>query len=72
MKKIPVRPNRLTELREQSKLTLKEASKVTGIDPGTIYRHEKCERGLNDESIKAYAQLYKVQTHELFFETEEI
>lgn len=58
--------NRLKELRDRSRLTLKEVSIITGIAETTISKHESCDRRMTDEAIDKYAALYKVKTHELF------
>lgn len=68
--KTPVRHNRLAEIRKSRYLEIKEVSIITGIDSSLICNHEKMKRHISEEHIKAYAKLYKVQTHELFFETE--
>lgn len=60
--------NRLRELRDRSRLTLEEVSLITGYNVTTISRHESGGRSLSEEAILKYASLYKVQTHELFFE----
>lgn len=70
MKKIEIRPNRLLELRESRKLTIREVSQLTRIDPARVSRHERMECGVSNEAIAAYAKLYKVQAHELFFDNE--
>lgn len=62
--------NRLRELRDRSRLTLEEVSLVTGISPTAISRHENGSRSLSEENILKYAALYKVNTHELFINTE--
>jgi transcriptional regulator with XRE-family HTH domain len=60
--------NRLKELRDRSRLTLEEVSMITGFSVPTISRHESGGRSLSEEAAIKYASLYKVQTHELFFE----
>lgn len=67
MKMVPDK-NRLREQREKSRLTIGEVAKLLNITPGAVSRHESSSRSLSDEMIKAYAELYKVQSHELFFE----
>ena len=59
-------PNRLRDLRDRSRLTLPEVSKLTGYDPTTISKYENRSRALTEEAIRKFAALYKVQTHELF------
>lgn len=58
--------NRLREYRDRARLTLQEVSKITDIDVTTISKHENGARALTNEAIIKYAQLYKVETHELF------
>ena len=58
--------NRLRELRDRSRLTLQEVSTLTGFSVPAISRHESGGRGLSQEAILKYAQLYKVHTYELF------
>ena len=58
--------NRLRELRDRSRLTLKEVSILTGFDVSTISRHESGDRSLSHDAAKKYAALYKVETYELF------
>lgn len=66
--------NRLKELRDRSRLTLREVSMVTGFKISTISRHESGDRGLTEDAISKYAALYKVPTHQLFMSpnTEEV
>lgn len=64
--------NRLAELRNTAKLTQDEVGKLLDIDGTTVSKHENSERSLSDDMIRAYARLYKVQTHELFLSSEEI
>lgn len=64
MAKVP--KNRLKELRDRSRLTMQEVSILTGFAIPTISRHESSGRALSEEAIRKYANLYKVQTHELF------
>lgn len=58
--------NRLRELRERTRLTLDEVSKIIGYDASTISGHESGRRSLSDDAIIRYAKLYKVRTYELF------
>ena len=64
--------NRLRELRDRSRLTLDEVSILTGLDPTTISRHESGSRNMSEEAILKYAALYKVHTHELFIDLQEV
>ena len=63
-------PNRLKELRERSRLTQKEVGKLLDINFTTVSKHE-AGRNLSDDLIEKYAELYKVQSHQLFFEPTE-
>lgn len=58
--------NNLRELRERSRLTLEEVSKIVGYDASTISGHESGRRSLSDDAIVRYAKLYKVRTFEIF------
>ena len=62
--------NRLREFRDRSRLTLNEVSILTGYDVTTISKHESGTRRLTEPAILKYAALYKVHTHELFYNTE--
>lgn len=64
--------NRLKELRDRSRLTLEEVSLITGYGVATISRHENSGRSLSEEAISKYASLYKVPSHQLFFEAGEL
>lgn len=68
MKNYSAPKNRLTELRNRSRLTIDEVSIITGLSPSTISRHESGSRSLSEEAIAKYAALYKVPTHQLFLE----
>jgi transcriptional regulator with XRE-family HTH domain len=59
--------NRLREQRERSRLTIYEVAKLLEVTPGTVSKHESNSRGLSDDMIRKYAELYKCETHELFF-----
>lgn len=41
-----------------------------GVDHTTVSKHESGLLPLSEDNIKRYAQLYKVETHELFMEAE--
>lgn len=58
--------NRLRELRDRSRLTLKEVSILTGFDMTTVSKHESGHRKPSEDAIDKYAALYKVKTHEIF------
>ena len=58
--------NNLRKLRNLSKLTLQEVSLITGFDISTISNHESGRRSMSNDVLIKYANLYKVQTHELF------
>lgn len=67
-------PNRLKELREARKLTQREVGYLMGmylgepLDHTTVSKHESGDRPLDQETVKAYARLYKVETYELFLD----
>lgn len=63
-------PNRLKELREQSKLTQEEIAKLMDLDFTTISKHENMDRSIKDTDLEKYARIYKVQTHEIFFNSD--
>lgn len=67
---IPI--NRLARLRNIAKLTQDEVGKLLDIDSTTVSKHENSERSLSEDTIRAYAKLYKVQTHELFLNPDDI
>ncbi len=64
--------NRLRWLRERGKrdggiwLTIQEVAKCLDIAQATVSRHENNERSLSEADVEKYAQLYKVQTHQIF------
>ena len=60
-------PNRLKEFREDRQLTQEEVAKIIGIDFTMISKHENMDRSIKEEDLKKYAKLYKVKTHEIFF-----
>lgn len=64
--------NRLKELRDRSRLTLQEVSLITGFSVSAISRHESGGRGLTNDAILKYASLYKVPTHQLFMDPDEL
>lgn len=59
-------PNRLRELREERKLTQQEVAKILDITHSTVSRHESRDRAMSSRDIKGYANLYKVETYEIF------
>ncbi len=60
--------NRLTELRQRGIiLSQEQVGILTGLDSTTVSRHEGGQRGMTREQIEAYAKLYGVPTHEVFF-----
>ena len=60
--------NRLTELRQRGiVLSQEQVGILTGLDSTTVSRHESGARGMTREQIEAYAKLYGVPTHEVFF-----
>lgn len=64
--------NRLAELRNYAKLTQDEVGKLLDIDSTTVSKHENSERSLSEDMIRAYARVYKTQTHELFLDPDDI
>lgn len=68
----PMVPNRLRYLRERGKrdgglwLTIQEVARCLDIAQATVSRHENNERSLSEADVEKYAQLYKVQTHQIF------
>ena len=66
-----VPPNRLALLRERSKLSQSEVSKMLEMSVSTISRHENSSRGLTRDVLIKYARLYKVTSAEIFIELEE-
>lgn len=59
-------PNRLRELREERKLTQQEVAKILDITHSAVSRHESRDRAMSSRDIKRYANLYKVETYEIF------
>ncbi len=66
MKKTRIPENRLKQLREERKLTQQEVAKILDIAHSTVSRHESMSRALSLKDCRAYANLYKVETIELF------
>lgn len=65
--KRPVK-NRLATLREAGVvLSQEQVGKLIGTDGATVSRHESGQRSMNKAQIDAYAKLYGVPTHEIFF-----
>jgi len=68
----PLPKNRLRQLRLGGKkkgglwLTLEEVSKILDISLDHVSRHEQGIRGINEEQLQKYAQLYKVEPHRIF------
>ncbi|HED37294.1 MAG TPA: XRE family transcriptional regulator [Ignavibacteria bacterium] len=58
----------LRELREESRMTLKEVSKIIGIDISLLAKIERSERQPTKEFIKKIAVLFKVDENELIIE----
>lgn len=63
--------NRLQEHRHRGGLSQNEVARITGVSLSTVCKHENGSRGLTKADIEAYAKLYKVSTHLLFFSEEE-
>lgn len=68
---IEIQPNRLRKLRFRSRLTQRELGVLTGIDHTTISKHESGDRGLDQHDIMQYSRVFKVNTHEIFMDTED-
>ena len=64
--------NRLAEQRKLSRLTQAEVAKALDIDVTTVSRHENSSRGLTREMIQAYSGLYKIESHELFIDLDDL
>lgn len=60
--------NRLKVLRERSRLTQDEVSRILDMDTTTISRHESGSRNLTPSVIKKYAELYKTESYEIFLD----
>lgn len=58
--------NRLKELRTASKLTQVEVAKILNKDFTLVSHHENSTKAIVEEDLKAYAGLFKVQTHEIY------
>lgn len=60
--------NRLSELRLRGVvLNQQQVARLIGCDDATVSRDESGGRALTKDRIEAYAKLYNVPTHELFF-----
>ena len=60
--------NRLASLRKGGVfLSQEQVGKLLGIDGATVSRHEQGHVSLSREHIVAYAALYGVPSHEIFF-----
>ena len=64
--------NRIYELRERSRLTQSELAALLRVNPSTISNHEQGRRTLDREQIRAYAQVFKVDTWEIFLDPTEM
>lgn len=58
----------LRELREKSQMTLKEVSKIIGVDISLLAKIERAERQPTKEFIKKVAILFKADENELIVE----
>lgn len=58
--------NRLKYFRNRSRLTQQEIAKLLDFDVTLVSKHENWSRRMTDDQIVAYANVYKVKTHELF------
>lgn len=62
--------NRLKELREERKWSMREAAKFVGKPYTTYVNHEKGLRGLDDVLLKEYASAYNVSVDYLVGRTD--
>lgn len=61
---------RIRELREGGVvLSQRELGLLMGLSHTTISRHESGERFPTREELRLYARVFKVDTHDLFFES---
>lgn len=58
--------NRIRELREERKLTQRELGLIVGLDASTVSKHEDGSRNLQAEQVRRYADVFKIETFELF------
>lgn len=63
---------RIKELREKQKLTQKELGKLVDLDRTTVSKHEEGTRGIDSSTIKKYAEVFKIETHELFVNPDDL
>jgi transcriptional regulator with XRE-family HTH domain len=60
--------NRLADLRKSGVvLSQEQVGRLLGIDAATVSRHESGARSMSRANIEAYALLFGVPTHEIFF-----
>nr|WP_282183605.1 helix-turn-helix transcriptional regulator [Azospirillum sp. TSH58] len=59
-------PNRLADLRQERKMTLKDLAGLVGTSYQQVNRLEKGERPLSDQWAAKFAQALGVETWELF------
>lgn len=67
-----IRPNRIKDLRLRSRLTQSELAQLVGLSLSTVCKHEAKHRGLTDDAIARYAQVFKVKTYEIFVDRAEL
>lgn len=65
---VPIPSNRLSILRNRSRLTQEEVAAICGIDFTTVSRHENATRRIDDDAIRRYARLFKCSSYELFMQ----
>ena len=61
-----VEPNRLRELRKESRKTLEEVASWLGMTVSYVARHERGESHLSGVMIERYCLLYDVKPRDLF------
>tara|TARA_R100001015_G_C4448747_1_gene39640 strand:+ start:245 stop:496 length:252 start_codon:yes stop_codon:yes gene_type:complete len=61
-------PNRIADLRKQSRLTQKEVAKLLDLSHSLVAKHEAGTRTVTPEDIQKYSQLFKVASYELFMD----
>jgi DNA-binding XRE family transcriptional regulator len=63
-------PTRIKEFRQRAFLTQAELAKLMDLSVTMINKHEAGSRSLTREQIIRYAEIFKVETHELFQDAE--
>jgi transcriptional regulator with XRE-family HTH domain len=60
--------NRMRELRTNARLSQAEVAKLLDVDEGSVNRWERGKRPLSPTVIAKLAQIFKVQSWELFLD----